>query len=570
MTYLPLARKYRPRTFQDLVGQEHVASTLSRALEQQRVAQAYLFTGQRGVGKTSAARILAACLDCEKGPTPVPCQACASCAQIAAGNSLDVIEIDGASNRGIDEIRSLRETVPFAPTTGAYRIYIIDEVHMLTPEAFNALLKTLEEPPAHVKFIFATTAAGKVPSTILSRCQRFDFRRIEAATIVETLRRIAKAERLQADDAALFAIARAADGSLRDAEVILEQVTSFAGGPVGEADVTEVLGGVEAEALASWMEAILTQRTTEALALLAGQRERGREAAALLLGLIRQARNLLLARTLQETAEREQLLPRLVDEPPERLGRLAEQATACSPQELLLMLQVLTGVYELVRRSPMAFTLLELVVIKLCTRDRWESLEQISKRLDELSAGGGSGAASSATSRPAAAARPISASLSSHPAQAQSAPVSRAAGAGDPPPPASGLMAAAAMPAPSVPEELASVWPAFLGRLAAQKMSLAAYLADSRPVSREGSAVTVGLPGFTLHQEVLGTVENKRLIERLLSELCHEQVRVEFSTMPEGSDAPPAAAAKLANAAPPIVQDIVNLFNATLERPSAA
>ena len=184
MAYLPLARKYRPQTFADLIGQPHVTATLTKALESKRLAQAYLFAGQRGVGKTSAARILAKCLNCATGPTPAPCQTCPSCAQITQGNSLDVIEIDGASNRGIDEIRSLRETVPFAPTSGQFRVYIIDEVHMLTTEAFNALLKTLEEPPAHVKFIFATTAPTKVPATVLSRCQRFDFRRVEAATIV--------------------------------------------------------------------------------------------------------------------------------------------------------------------------------------------------------------------------------------------------------------------------------------------------------------------------------------------------------------------------------------------------
>src|SRR3989338_3797193 len=193
MSYLPLARKYRPQTFEDLHGQPHVTQTLTRALAGQKVAQAYLFTGQRGVGKTSAARIFAQCLNCEQRPTPTPPPAPTG-VHVPQGTGLDVIEIAGASNRGIDEIRSLRESVPFAPAAGHYRIYIIDEVHMLTTEAFNALLKTLEEPPAHVKFIFATTAVNKVPATILSRCQRFDFRRIETATLVDVLTRVAKAE----------------------------------------------------------------------------------------------------------------------------------------------------------------------------------------------------------------------------------------------------------------------------------------------------------------------------------------------------------------------------------------
>ena len=387
MSYLPFARKYRPQTFEDLVGQPHVATTLTRALEAKRVAQAYLFTGQRGVGKTSAARILAKCLNCDTGPAAAACNRCASCTQITQGSSLDVIEIDGASNRGIDEIRSLRETVPFAPTSGSFRIYIIDEVHMLTAEAFNALLKTLEEPPAHVKFIFATTAVAKVPSTILSRCQRFDFRRLEAATIVAALKRIAKAERLQASEPALYAMARAADGSLRDAEVVLEQLSSFVQGAIEEDDVTTLLGAVESDALFAWTQALLDHDAPAALSALTAQLAQGREPAQLLTGLLRHLRNALIVRAAGEQASGEETLTRLVDEPPDRLKRLKEQATASTPQELLLFLQTLTGAYELVRRSPMAQTILEIVIIKLATREQWQSLDQISRRLEQLSSG---------------------------------------------------------------------------------------------------------------------------------------------------------------------------------------
>src|SRR3989338_4357199 len=296
MSYLPLARKYRPQTFEDLHGQPHVTQTLTRALAGQKVAQAYLFTGQRGVGKTSAARIFAKCLNCEQGPTPAPCNACPNCAQIPQGNSLDVIEIDGASNRGIDEIRSLRESVPFAPASGHYRIYIIDEVHMLTTEAFNALLKTLEEPPAHVKFIFATTAVNKVPATILSRCQRFDFRRIEPGAIVKVLQGVAKSEKIPVEEPALFAIARAADGSLRDAEVVLEQLASFVQGPIREADVTSLLGAVESDALLAWTQAIIERDAPKTLAVLAAQAQQGKEMMQLLLGLLRHVRNLAILR----------------------------------------------------------------------------------------------------------------------------------------------------------------------------------------------------------------------------------------------------------------------------------
>ena len=382
--YVALARKYRPQTFADLVGQPHVTATLTRALESQRIAQAYLFAGQRGVGKTSAARILAKCLNCDKGPTAKPCQTCASCAQITQGSSLDVIEIDGASNRGIDEIRSLRETVPFAPTTGQFRVYIIDEVHMLTAEAFNALLKTLEEPPAHVKFIFATTAPNKIPATILSRCQRFDFRRVEASSIVGALSRIAEAEKIEASEPALYAIARAADGSLRDAEVMLEQAASFVRGTLEEQDVTALLGAVESEALARWAQAILERKAPEALSLLTAQLEQGRDPLQLLTGLLRYLRNLLIVASAGAGTRGDSTVAQLVDEPPERLVRLREQAGGVSPQELLVFLQLLTGAYELVRRSPMAQLVLELAVIKLATREEWQSLSEISRRLEAL------------------------------------------------------------------------------------------------------------------------------------------------------------------------------------------
>ena len=227
MSYLVLARKFRPQNFDEVIGQDHITTTLKNAITQNRVAHAYLFTGPRGIGKTSTARILAKALNCQKGPRPVPCDKCPSCEEIMKGSSLDVIEIDGASNRGIEEVRNLRENVKFAPSRGRFKVYIIDEVHMLTQEAFNALLKTLEEPPAHVKFVFATTAPYKVPATILSRCQRFDFKRIPIQAIVDKLKDISSQEKFIATEDALFAIAKASEGSMRDAESILDQLASF-------------------------------------------------------------------------------------------------------------------------------------------------------------------------------------------------------------------------------------------------------------------------------------------------------------------------------------------------------
>src|SRR5471030_327669 len=227
MSYLVLARKYRPQSFDELVGQTHITELLRKSIESGRIAHAFLFCGPRGIGKTSCARILAKSLNCQNGPTLKPCGACPACLEIANGNSFDVIEIDGASNRGIDEIRTLRENLKFAPSYGRYKIYIVDEVHMLTSDAFNALLKTLEEPPEHVKFIFATTEVHKVPATILYRCQRFDFKRIQVEIIMANLQSICVKEKLKANEEALFVIAKAAQGSMRDALSILDQLSAL-------------------------------------------------------------------------------------------------------------------------------------------------------------------------------------------------------------------------------------------------------------------------------------------------------------------------------------------------------
>lgn len=256
MSYLVLARKWRPRTFEEVIGQKHVTRVLQNAIRLNRVAHAYLFSGPRGVGKTSVARILAKALNCEKGPTPTPCCECSLCREIAAGKSADVLEIDGASHRGIDSIRSLQESIGYKPIRGRFKIYIIDEVHMLTVEAFNALLKTLEEPPPHVRFIFATTEAHRVPSTVLSRCQRFDFRRISTGEISSHLERIIEAEQVRVDPSVLDAIAVEADGSLRDAQTLLEQVIAFHGEDISDDELLKLLGMVDRTSLLNVLTAI--------------------------------------------------------------------------------------------------------------------------------------------------------------------------------------------------------------------------------------------------------------------------------------------------------------------------
>ena len=293
MSYEVFARKYRPQTFDDLVGQMHVSHTLKNAVAQNRLAHAYLFVGPRGVGKTSTARILAKSLNCVKGPTITPCGVCDNCREIAGGNSLDVIEIDGASNNSVEDVRQLRENVRYAPAKGRYKIYLIDEVHMLSSAAFNALLKTLEEPPPHVKFIFATTEPQKVLPTILSRCQRFDLHRIPANLIAQHLQFIAGKEKITLEPAAAHAIARGAEGGLRDAESMLDQLVAFCGEKISEADVLNVFGFTSQQTVASLTEKILRGETANAVQLLHEQSEAGKDMMRLMSDLISYLRDLL-------------------------------------------------------------------------------------------------------------------------------------------------------------------------------------------------------------------------------------------------------------------------------------
>ena len=295
-SYQVFARKYRPQTFDSVVGQEHITQTLKNAITSNRLAHAYLFVGPRGTGKTSTARILAKALNCIHGPTVTPCGECDPCREIAAGNSLDVLEIDGASNNGVEQVRELRENVRFAPTRGKYKIYIIDEVHMLSTAAFNALLKTLEEPPPHVKFVFATTDVQKVLPTILSRCQRFDLRRIPAELIAAHLEYIAGEEKITLEPEAARAIAKGAEGGLRDAESMLDQLVAFCGETIAEADVLSVFGFTAAQTVSDLCGALLDGDSPAALGIVQAQAQAGRDLSRLMADLIGHLRNLLVAK----------------------------------------------------------------------------------------------------------------------------------------------------------------------------------------------------------------------------------------------------------------------------------
>ncbi len=298
MSYRVFARKYRPQTFAEVVGQDHITRTLQNAVTSKRLAQAYLFVGPRGIGKTSTARILAKALNCKEGISAEPCGKCDSCLEIAEGRSLDVIEIDGASNNGVENIRDLRESAAYAPASGEFKIYLIDEVHMLSTGAFNALLKTLEEPPPHVKFIFATTEAQKVPATITSRCQRFDLRRIPAGLIQKHLLLIAKCEEIQLDDSAAETLARGADGGLRDAESMLDQMVSFCGTHITQKDVMDVFGFTPLEVVKNLADALFVADFRMALEIIAEQSDAGKDLMRLTAELVAHLRDLLVAQAI--------------------------------------------------------------------------------------------------------------------------------------------------------------------------------------------------------------------------------------------------------------------------------
>ena len=354
-----LTLKYRPQTFDELWVQDHVRDTLKRAIERNRLANAYLFCGPRGVGKTTTARILAKSLNCEKGPTVQPCGKCSSCVEITNGRSMDVIEIDGASNRRIENVRELRENVRYVPSAGRYKVYIIDEVHMLTTESFNALLKTLEEPPAHVKFIFATTAAHDVPATIVSRCQRFDFRRATPAEIKDRLAWLARQEKIKASDAALMAIARRADGAIRDAEGILDQLASFRPDGIELKDVEELLGLVPSEVFFDYADLILAGDAPGLMTFLSRLFETGYDHIEFYSGTVQHFRNLLVL----DVSGRESGLSLL----PEEVERMTRQARSFGRGDLLRILSNITQYESQAGSTQYPRVLLEVMSLELAS-----------------------------------------------------------------------------------------------------------------------------------------------------------------------------------------------------------
>jgi len=500
--YQVLARRWRPLTFEAVVGQGPIVRTLQNALARQRIAHAYLFTGPRGVGKTTTARLLAMGLGCEGpgGDGPVPCAACGPCREIAAGRALDVIEIDAASNRGIDEVRTLRDNARYAPARGRRKVYIIDEVHMLTEPAFNALLKTLEEPPAHVVFVLATTEPRELPATILSRCQRFDFRPIAAGEITAALARILAEEAARTGEAsvvepdALSLIARAADGSLRDALSLLDTALAYGEGRVTARTVQELTGSGGLEAAWGLADALTRRDAREALARIDRVAAEGQD-----VGLLGQDAMEWLRRSLL-TAVHGAPPPGVTAEEAERLGRLG----AAGPQDLLLLVKGLLDAEAEMRKSPHPRVDLEVAVVRLCHRPEAQAIEGVLERLERAEGqlrGYGPG--------PGAASAPRQTDLLGEPLAPPPAPVaSRPAAASSPVrPPA----APARPPAPEPPPGSGAattpgqdLWTRIVSEITRVRPTLGHKLAEGVLLADDGGRLTVSLPnGDTLLQDML-------------------------------------------------------------------
>ncbi|MCM8801261.1 MAG: DNA polymerase III subunit gamma/tau [Candidatus Omnitrophica bacterium] len=483
MAYTVFALKWRPKGFDEIVGQRHIVLTLKSQIQNNKLANAYLFAGPRGVGKTSTARILSKALNCKEGPTISPCQRCSSCIEISQARSLDVIEIDGASNRCIDDIRILRENVKFAPVNSRFKIYIIDEVHMLTSEAFNALLKTLEEPPEFVKFIFATTQPHKVLPTILSRCQRFDFRRISNMEIITQLEKIVKEENIEIDKDVFLAIAKSSDGSLRDAESVLEQLTCFSKGKISLREVISLLGLVEQEVLFQITDKIIHKDAQGALALFNTIIEEGKDAGLFLNHLIEHFRNLMIAKITHANTK-------LIDLPEEICQRLLEQSEALSLEEIFSTLNLLVNTYEMTKRLDSLRIPLEIALVKLSHDKKVNSYLNLPLKPKEH-----------LEDKPVTPLKQIEKNPSL------------------PNQPSSNITL----------EEIKNAWDEIIGNLSKIKMSVATYLNEGSPLHIHTNVLTISFPkNYLLHKESLERKENKAIVEKVFLDLFKTPIRINF------------------------------------------
>ena len=539
MSYLVLARKWRPQTFGDLIGQGHVSQTLKNAIESGRVAHAFLFTGARGVGKTSAARILAKALDCEHGPTVEPCNACVACGEITAGTAVDVFEIDGASNTSVDDIRELRENIKYLPSRCRYKIFIIDEVHMLSTSAFNALLKTLEEPPAHVKFIFATTEPHKVPITILSRCQRFDFKRISLQMILARLRHIVDQEGVAISDSALAMIARKGDGSMRDALSTLDQVLAFSGGQVRDDDVVTLLGVVDRRLLVEATRAVFARNCRAALDIVRQVDAVGYSMRHFTQELIGHFRNLTVLKAVGSPAG-------LTDMAEGELAELGELAAAADLADLQRHMVILLRAENEMAHATFPRLLLEMAFIRMATLSPVVPVDEILDRLRQLEAKGEGGMVASANaawraSQPPRQRKDGSERVTREPHPAGPAPIGQ---------PADTRLAGDGEAPTQHPEtrrgqaEGDDLWPRFVSFVKEKKMSIGSLLEHGRPLKVSATAVEVGFPDGSYYLHTLREADYGEELQELARSFFLADTKVKVVPLAAESGAAPLSLAE--------------------------
>jgi DNA polymerase III subunit gamma/tau len=556
VSYQVFARKYRPQTFDDLVGQTHVSRTLKNAVAQNRLAHAYLFVGPRGVGKTSTARILAKSLNCIKGPTVTPCGVCDNCREIAGGNSLDVIEIDGASNNSVEDVRQLRENVRYAPAKGRYKIYLIDEVHMLSSAAFNALLKTLEEPPEHVKFIFATTEPQKVLATILSRCQRFDLHRIPANLIAQHLQFIAKKEKITLQPAAAYAIARGAEGGLRDAESMLDQLVAFCGEKISESDVLNIFGFTSEQTVSDLTGRLLRGETPEAIDLLHEQSEAGKDMMRLMADLIAYLRDLLVFKAKPDALNE--------DVDPDIHKSLAAQAELVSTDRLLELIDQFASAETRMKWAPNKKLHFEVAIIKAIQSLGQATLDEVIEKLSELR----DGRAASPAFAEATAGKPGAPPTKPVAARADRGEVKateqRAAVI-----PTSRDYSKTRVEEKATSVDAEKVWQSVLAKIPAQKGFVRNSASAAHVLGVEGRNFKLGFaPGDKAAMDILGTQANRKFVEALLNEITGKDWTLKLTVNDELVSKSTAVSEDSPNdfKDEPLIQEAIELFNARVSK----
>jgi len=517
-----LYRRHRPRTFADVVGQEHVVRTLRNAIDTGQVHHAYLFVGSRGTGKTSMAKMLAACLNCERGPTTEPCGTCDSCRSIAAATSLDVIEMDAASNNSVDDIRDLRDSVQYAPVSGRSKVYILDEAHMLTPQAWNAFLKTLEEPPPNTVFVLATTEAHKIMDTVVDRCHRFDFHRPTVDQLTTVIARVAEQEQISISRDAVMLVARGATGSYRDALGTLEQLLTYAEDQITGADVAAVLGVSDDELLFGALDAVIARDAAAAWGIVARLADSGRDAKRFIEDLEHHGRDALVVQTLGE-------VPPQLAMAEERNTRLLDQARRVSGADTVRLLDLLASAMRRVKDGSDAQTQLEIALVKAAAPELEPTTRAMLARLERLEQALGGGV-------PAPVAAPAP-----EPAPMPAAPTPAA-----PPPPVvvAPEAAAPASAAPAVTGELSltfitDLWPDVIKTLAEQHQLIAGCVEDARPTALEAKELTLTFPAEkSFQRRKAETPEARNLVIGAVRSLTGTSVQLAFAS----GEAAPAGA----------------------------